>query len=80
MPQGLAVVPGVEGDLAVEPGGVEQVLPGGGLLQGLEDLVGRVGLGDVIVGPRREALDAVLGREPGRDDDDRDRADPRRAS
>ena len=74
VPQGFAVVAGVERDLAVEPGVVEPILPGGGLLEGLEDLVGRVRLGDVVVGPGAEALDPVLGGEPGGDHDHGDRA------
>ena len=70
----LGVAAGLEPDLSRGVGSLQIAPPGVGVLHRLEDLVGGVGLGDVVVGPDAEALEPVLGGDAGGDHDDGDQA------
>ena len=67
--QGFVAVVAVERDDPLRLGALDGASPVLGVGERLEDLVGGVGLRDVVVGAGAEALDAVLDGDAGRDHD-----------
>ena len=70
----LAVVSMVEANAGLDLSRTALGGPAHGLLDRLKDPVGRIGLGNVVIGSDAEALDPVLVGDPGGDDDQWDQA------